>query len=457
MPESKIFLLLLPLLVTGSPYSTDVEEMYSSDYDAPEELKEAIIVRTPTFESDSMSMLVNEGETVRLPCMVDRLEGFVLLWKREESILSAGTQIINPRYRMDTDTNGNQLVLSQVTPDDEGEYICQISSYDPKYLTHKLTVRVEPGIETTPGELLVVREGEPASLSCKILKGSPTPAVNWVRKHKPDQPIQGTVVQWNSVTRHDAGHYICQADNGFGPDPVTREVKLEVHHGPHIEIGEEFLHTAEGEEVRILCNIHCSPRCETGWSKDGVDIDPTNPNYYTNIMGNTHTLTILKMGSELFGDYTCTARNQIGEKTGTIQVSGLAHPAVFQDTTLSPWLDKFFLEWSVLSRSPVHSFTLEFRAEREFRWRSLEVKSAPKLENEWQGSITLEGLGSATRYEARVAARNQYGLSKFSKPFLFATKGAEPLQQPSVSGVDSLFISKHIQLFTTLLVVVNLL
>ena len=38
------------------------------------------------------------------------------------------------------------------------------------------------------------------------------------------------------------------------------------------------------------------------------------------------------------------------------------------------------------------------RAEREFKWRSLEVKSAPKLENEWQGSITLEGLGSATRY-----------------------------------------------------------
>ena len=24
-------------------------------------------------------------------------------------------------------------------------------------------------------------------------------------------------------------------------------------------------------------------RCETGWSKNGVDIDPSNPNYYTNI------------------------------------------------------------------------------------------------------------------------------------------------------------------------------
>ncbi len=29
--------------------------------------------------------------------------------------------------------------------------------------------------------------------------------------------------------RHHAGHYICEADNGFGPEPITAEVKLEVH------------------------------------------------------------------------------------------------------------------------------------------------------------------------------------------------------------------------------------
>ena len=27
----------------------------------------------------------------------------------------------------------------------------------------------------------------------------------------------------------------------------------------------------------------------------------------------------------------------------------------------SPWEDKFFLEWSTLSKSPVESFTLEYR------------------------------------------------------------------------------------------------
>ena len=30
-------------------------------------------------------------------------------------------------------------------------------------------------------------------------------------------------------SRHDGGHYRCIADNGFGQEPVTKEVKLEVH------------------------------------------------------------------------------------------------------------------------------------------------------------------------------------------------------------------------------------
>jgi hypothetical protein len=32
----------------------------------------------------------------RLPCFVDRLEGFVLLWKRGETILAVGERVINP-------------------------------------------------------------------------------------------------------------------------------------------------------------------------------------------------------------------------------------------------------------------------------------------------------------------------------------------------------------------------
>ena len=39
----------------------------------------------------------------------------------------------------------------------------------------------------------------------------------------------GGVLHFTQTTRHHAGHYVCSADNGFGPQPVTKEVKLTVH------------------------------------------------------------------------------------------------------------------------------------------------------------------------------------------------------------------------------------
>ncbi len=35
---------------------------------------------------------------------------------------------------------------------------------------------------------------------------------------------------------------------------------------PHTEMEESFVHTAEGQEVKLTCTIHCSPKCEVGIS-----------------------------------------------------------------------------------------------------------------------------------------------------------------------------------------------
>jgi len=193
-----------------------------------------------------------------------------------------------------------------------------------------------------------------------------------------------------------------------------------------------------------MCTVHCSPRCEVSWTKDGIPVDSGNSNYYLTTIAAERSLTILKMSREFFGEYSCTAKNQMGSSSAAVKVSGLAHTAVFQDNTLSPWLDKFFLEWSSESKSPVETFTVEYRAEREFRWRKREVKAIAKAVNEWQGSITLDGLTPATRYEAKVSARNQFGYNDYSKPFHFATK--EPRQSPSIS-------SGSVSLLSTILLV----
>ena len=73
----------------GLPYE---EKDY--DYEADNENNEiendadsAKVYPTPIFTTESSNMMVNEGDTVRLPCIVDRLEGFVMLWKRSDEIV----------------------------------------------------------------------------------------------------------------------------------------------------------------------------------------------------------------------------------------------------------------------------------------------------------------------------------------------------------------------------------
>ena len=74
---------------------------------------------TPRFQTDPQILLVNEGETVRLPCYVDKLEGFVMLWKRNKDIITVGSQIIDKSVRLEETSKGNTLVIGPASPSDE--------------------------------------------------------------------------------------------------------------------------------------------------------------------------------------------------------------------------------------------------------------------------------------------------------------------------------------------------
>lgn len=45
--------------------------------------------------SQPKKLMVNEGDNVKLPCVVDKLEAFVIMWKRGEKILSVGENLID--------------------------------------------------------------------------------------------------------------------------------------------------------------------------------------------------------------------------------------------------------------------------------------------------------------------------------------------------------------------------
>ena len=90
--------------------------------------------------------MVNEGSTIRLPCVVDKLEGFVLLWKRGNEILAVGEQVITQdnkrRLKLINEADGAFLVISNAEEKDAGKYVCQISTYKPRELEHTVKIRV---------------------------------------------------------------------------------------------------------------------------------------------------------------------------------------------------------------------------------------------------------------------------------------------------------------------------
>ena len=77
----------------------------------------------------------------RLECKVDRLEGFVMLWKKNNDIITVASQIIDKRVRLEEEKNGNHLIIGQTSPEDSGSYTCQISAYKPTEITHNLIIR----------------------------------------------------------------------------------------------------------------------------------------------------------------------------------------------------------------------------------------------------------------------------------------------------------------------------
>merc|ERR1711892_1193337 len=380
--------------VLGQPYSSNEYENLPEG-EKEDEYRE---MATPRFLSTPQTLLVNEGDTIRLPCKVDRLEGVVMLWKKNKNIITVGDQIVDKSVRLEKTRNGNSIAIGPATIKDEADYTCQISSYKPTEITHSVKIRVKPVIMISPEVVLVVTEGSPAHMSCSVVSGSPTPQVTWRRKERKmpggEEEVVGNILHFPEVTRHHAGHYLCQADNGFGPEPVRKEIKLEVHHAPKVEALDTTLYTGINLEEVIVCTVHSSPRAEVTWTKDGQTLETDSQEIVFNQEANKHSLILKKINVDTFGKYTCEAKNEFGMDRSSIEVSGKAEPSVFSSADISLYPDSYTLSWTAESKSVVITFLVQFKESRATKWTSMEVTATESPNTSWEGTALLSHLQS---------------------------------------------------------------
>ena len=102
---------------------------------------------------------------------------------------------------------------------------------------------------------------------------------------------------------------------------------------------------------------------------------------------------------------------------------GLAGFATFKSEPRGQEANSFLLEWSSESNTPIQEFELTWRKDGG-DWEGFTVPSYKQNDFNWAGKHAFVGLSTATRYEAKISAKNAEGWSRLSPSYHFATFGA---------------------------------
>lgn len=388
------------------------------------------------FTTSPKQEMVNEGGDIRLPCFVEHMADYVLVWKFGETILSVGEKVIEDksRLRVEKRENGNWLVVSGAREEDSGRYICMVSAFILKSLEHRVMVRSRPRVEVGR-EREVVLEGSDLSVVCTVKAGSPLPELTWLDSEG-GLLSSGPSLVLTGVTRQMAGVYMCRGDNGFSSEGGLARLEVVVEFGPVLD-EREIIHSSQGLPVTLHCSVEAFPDALVTWSRDGEELSPLHHTITSE--GGLHTLAVKPPVADTEDaqdiSFSCHATNTRGNATKTFLVTSRPGQPVFTSSPNSSSSDSILLEWTLVTSLALESCQLEVLGPKSFTLNETlssggSVISGPESEEKYTGRYTLgPGLVEGGQYRARVLGTNSHGEGPESEWFVVTT--------PSVSASPS--------------------
>ncbi|XP_048588690.1 hemicentin-1 isoform X4 [Nematostella vectensis] len=220
------------------------------------------------------------------------------------------------------------LSLLKIQRHQAGVYQCQaINDVRRGAITQDITINVQYPPEITPIQNTTVRAGETITLTCAVA-GNPTPSVSW-SKAGSGHSTNGNVFTKAGATKADTGQYVCTAVNTVTGNTQTRTASTYVM----VKYKPSILSKSPDQTVnetidflKLTCLSDGYPAPTVTWSRDGVVVSRTSV-YYSNSV----------IRSEA-GTYTCTATNEMGSDTTTVQVTVNYKPEMVSSTiNTSSW------------------------------------------------------------------------------------------------------------------------
>jgi len=402
------------LAVAGAGES---EEFDAADDDFGDETEEVPVIQ-PNFTSVAQDFRVNIGDTVRLPCEVDKMdEELVLMWYRNQDEMLFFNKSKGKHYNR-ISVDGNSLVIRDITPEFHGQYWCLISSDKEMKLIHNVYVLEKPTAAPIPATgFIIVNKGQPVTLSCNVT-GYPQPMVTWTRVggkkfHDGSKTMMGSSITFLDTTSSHSGSYECLAENSEG-SPAKASLRVDIRHEPEVSVEETIISTQTGYDVKLTCIVHAEPKAHVNWFKnDGQPIENSTRYRLTNT-GSRHDLNIDSVNVDDFGAYTCVGTNKLGKGQQTIQVTAV--PRISMLDRKKPLINGVELEWSTFSQTPVTEYRLRFgnSSVGQDQWEKLQLKANAVTEQPftYKHVHQVHGLHQHQYYLMTIESRNEYGWSQ---------------------------------------------
>uniref|UniRef100_A0A667YZC2 Obscurin like cytoskeletal adaptor 1b n=1 Tax=Myripristis murdjan TaxID=586833 RepID=A0A667YZC2_9TELE len=305
----------------------------------------------PRFLAYPRPVVVQSGTDAVLKCQIGGDPRPAVIWERNnEKIDPQG------RYRVFEDGNVYNLIISAVTTEDSGQYICKAkNSIGETYAAATLRVEgeaqeLELREENKPRFLIKplstrVGRGEDAVFSCKLW-GNPRPEVVWEKDgRKLNEIFESTHFSvgyqdggWFQLkifkTRApDGGVYTCKARNEFGEglagavlqvsnrlkdDTMTKSTKV------------KMFAVTEGKHAKFRCFVTGKPKPEIIWRKDGRLILSGRRYLLYEDREGYFTLKVLYCKQKDNGVYVCAASNTAGQTLSAVHLSVKEPPVRFK-------------------------------------------------------------------------------------------------------------------------------
>uniref|UniRef100_A0A3P9M2F4 Neural cell adhesion molecule 1 n=1 Tax=Oryzias latipes TaxID=8090 RepID=A0A3P9M2F4_ORYLA len=399
-------------------------------------------IRARQFEVNATADI---GSSALLACDADGFPDPIVTWTHNNVVLEEGD-----KYSLNED--GSELIIKDVMKVDEGDYTCIAKNKaGEKSQEVSLNVFVQPKI-TYLNNKTAIEFDEEVILTCEA-SGDPTPTISWSSESKiftegeqaswtrPDkyESLDRNIVVYSharvsSLTLKNvqftyAGQYLCIASNSIGQD--SQSVYLEVRYSPKIQ-GVVASYTWEKNPANLSCEVDAHPEASVVWFKDGSHLPSANT---TNVkIYNMPTVSYLEITPESqidFGNYNCTATNDLGSESKEfilIQADVPSAPEIQQVEPFSSTAMVEFKEPDSTGGVPVLKYKVEWRFPGE-EWARKEYSK-----EDGKTKILVTGLKPETTYEVKMSAINGKGEGESSAASFFKTK---PVREPSAPKLEA--------------------